>query len=230
MNPSIYRFSLDFHRTQSQISIPVFLGDTGVEFHITLSDGVRAYVITDGCLAKLSIKRPTGTRIEEFCAIRDNATIVYPFSQNENTAAVEGTHECDITLYDTDGGRVGTARFTMVVSERVVRSDDIVLTDEDFTAVDAMLAEEAKRQEGYKSFNEAEAKREEAEQSRVEAEAERIAHDEERNTAIKEAAEFIEKAIKVTFSDDGQGNVKVAMIGLNIIDDGKGNIIMEVSK
>lgn len=194
MNPSIFRFSLDFHRTQSQVSIPVFLGDTGVEFHITLSDGVRAYTITDGCLAKLSIKRPTGTRIEEFCAIRDNATIVYSFMQNENTAAVEGTHECDITLYDTDGGRVGTARFTMVVSERVVRSDDIVLTDDDFTAVNAMLAAEAKRQEDFKKIAEAEAKREEAEQSRVEAEAERVSAGEVAIQAVNDAKAEAERA------------------------------------
>lgn len=230
MNPSIFRFSLDFHSMQSQISIPVLRGDTGVEFHITLSDGVRQYVINDGCLALLSIKRPTGTRLEEFCAIRGNDTIVYPFSQNANTAAVEGIHECDVTLYDTEERVLGTARFTMVVNERVVRKDDIVLTDEDFTAVDALLKAEANRQAGYKSFCIAEAKREEAERSRAEAEAERAAHDEERATLIKEAADFIDNAIKVSFSDDGEGNVRVSMVGLNLVDDGEGNIIMEVSK
>ena len=143
MNSSNHRFTLDMHSAQSQISIPVMLGDTGRTLRITLSDGSNPYVIADGCLAKISIVRPTvdntRTRLEEFCTIEGNATIVYPFS--ENTCAVEGIHDCDITLYGLDGNIITSPRFSMVVSERVVRSDDIVLTDEDRTAMDAILAE-----------------------------------------------------------------------------------------
>lgn len=144
MNSSNYRFTLDMHSAQSQVSIPVMVGDTGRTLRINLSDGSNPYAIADGCLAKLSIKRPIGTRIEEFCIIEGNTTIVYPFS--ENTCAMEGIHDCDITLYGLDGNVITSPRFTMVVSERVVKSDDIVLTATDLTAVDAMLVEEAKRQ------------------------------------------------------------------------------------
>lgn len=141
MNSSYHRFTLDMHSVQSQVSIPVMLGDTGRTLRINLSDGSNPYTIADGCLAKLSIKRPTGTRLEEFCIIEGNTTIVYPFSQNENTCAVEGIHDCDVTLYGLDGNVITTPRFSMVVSERVVKSDDIVLKDEDRTAMDAILAE-----------------------------------------------------------------------------------------
>jgi hypothetical protein len=175
--------------SQSQISIPVLLGDTGREWHINLSDGGKPYIITDGCLAKLSIKRPTGTRLEEFCTIVDNTTIVYKFTQNENTCAVEGIHECDVTLYGLDGKVIATARFTMVVSERAINSDDIVLTDEDFTAVDAMLKAEASRQV-------AESNRVEAEVERSEAEAERVANEEERKENAMLFKESVEQAVE----------------------------------
>jgi hypothetical protein len=134
------------HSAQSQVSIPVMLGDTGRTLRINLSDGSNPYFIADGCLAKISIKRPTETRLEDFCSIENNSIIVYPFSQNENTCAAEGIHECDVTLYGSDGSIITSPRFTMVVNERVVRSDDIVITDKDQTAIDAMLTKEASRQ------------------------------------------------------------------------------------
>ena len=163
MNSSIYRFTLDMHSAQSQVSIPTMLGDTGRTLRINLSDGSNPYSIADGCLAKISIKRPTGTRLEDFCTIEGNTTIVYPFS--ENTCATEGIHECDVTLYGLDGSIITSPRFTMVVSERVVRSDDIVVTDEDQAVIDAMVSAEAVRQN---------------------AEAERVANEEARKETAEE--------------------------------------------
>lgn len=146
MNSSNTRFTLDLHSAQSQISIPVLLGDTSRAFHINLSDGGRPYIIEDGCLAKLSIRRPTGTLIEDFCTIKNNTTIVYSFDQNENTAAVEGIHDCDVTLYGLDGQSLGSPRFSMVVNERVTRRDDLNVTDTEKTVIDAMIQAEASRQ------------------------------------------------------------------------------------
>ena len=176
MNSSNFRFTLDLHSVQSQYSIPVMLGDTGITWHISLTDGGVPYVINDGCLAKLSIKRPTGSHIEEFCEIKNNSIIEYPFSQNENTCAVEGLHYCDVTLYSLDGEKVGSPSFTMVVSEKVIKRDDIELTDDDYTAVEAMLTEEAQRQS-------AETERIAAEEQRISAETQRIADEEERGIA-----------------------------------------------
>ena len=182
MNYSIHRFSLDMHSVQSQISIPVLLGDTSRELRIVLSDGGNPYIIKDGCLAKITIKRPTGTHLEEFCSIEDNTTIVYPFDQNENTAAVVGIHDCDITLYDLEGKNIASPKFTMVVSERVLKKDDITLKDEDFTAVNAMVKAEAERQS-------AENVRGSAEAARISAEEERSANEASRQETLRKIRE-----------------------------------------
>jgi hypothetical protein len=168
MNPIKHRFTLDMHSAQSQISIPALLGDTGRELHITLTDGGNPYTITDGCLAKISIKRPTETYLEEFCAIEGGTTVVYPFSTN--TCVVEGIHNCDVTLYDAEGDEIASPRFTMVVSERAINSDDINLSDEDRTAISAMIAAEASRQEAETGRINNEATRVTAETARIDAE------------------------------------------------------------
>ena len=147
MNSSTYRFTLDLHSTQSQISIPVTQGDTARELYISLADGGVPYLIADGCLAIISIKRPTGTRFEAFCVIESNTTIKYAFEWEPCTADVEGIHDCSITLYNAEGKKICSPRFTMVVSARVLNGDDITITDEDQTAIDIMLAKEAERQQ-----------------------------------------------------------------------------------
>lgn len=184
MNSSSYRFTLDLHSTQSQVSLPVTLGDTARVFYISLADGGLPYIIADGCLAKITIKRPTSTPeqpsfLEAFCAIEGNTTIKYDFEQNKNTAAVEGIHDCSIDLYDAEGKNIGSPRFTMIVSDRVRNSDDITLSDDDVAAVDAMLVAEAARQS-------AENGRVSAESARVSAESTRTTAEEARNTAESE--------------------------------------------
>lgn len=194
MNLSKFRFTLDLHSIQSQASIPVMVGDTSVTLIITITDGGLPYHIEDGCLAKISIKRPTGTHLEEFCIVKNNAVVEYAFSQNENTCAVPGVHVCDIILYGADGGVVGTPRFTMVVSERVIRFDDIVLTDEDFTASEAMLKQEATRQAQEASRQEQERLRVIAEEKRVESEKDRITADEQILQALSDAKAEADRA------------------------------------
>lgn len=159
MNCSNFRFTLDMQSSQSQVSVPVALGDTSRTLYISLSDGGKPYLISDGCLAMLSIKRPTGTFIQEYCLIEHNTNIKYDFTQNENTAAVEGFHDCQITLYDEDYGVISTPRFTMIVNEKVVNSDDINISDEDKTAIDNMIAAEVARQDAERERVQADAAR-----------------------------------------------------------------------
>ena len=170
MNSSAYRFTLDLHSTQSQISLPVTLGDTARVFYISFADGGLPYIIADGCLAMISIKRPTGTFLEAFCAIESNTTVKYDFEQNEKTAVVEGVHDCSITIYNDEGRELASPRFTMIVSAKVVNRDDINASDEELNAVDAMIAAEAARQRAETGRVDAEADRVAAEESRVAAE------------------------------------------------------------
>lgn len=211
MNSSIYRFTLDMHKVQSQISIPVLLGDTSRSLFISLTDGVVPYVIADGCLAMLTIKRPTGTFLQEFCAIVNNEYIRYDFSQNENTAAEAGFHECEVTLYGVDGLQVSSPRFSMIVSSRVINSDDINISDEDKTAVDNMLATEAAR--------------EAAETARVAAESERVTAEEARNTAetarvLAETARVAAEAARVAAEKLREDSFKIVFIRYSASADG----------
>lgn len=190
MNHSTYRFSLDIQRTQSQVSIPVSMGDTAREWCISLTNGGKPVTIEDGCLAMMSIKRPTGTHLETFCAIEDNTTIMYKFTQNENTAVVEGIHDCQVTLYDETGMKIAAPRFSMVVSERVVSIDDINISDSDKTFVENMIAREAER-------SAAEVARVSAESARISAEADRATAEVARASAMGEAVEKANDAHKM---------------------------------
>lgn len=187
---SKHRFSLEIQSAHSQIAVPVKAGDTGVTLYISLTDGGKPFNIPDGTLAMLSIHRPTGTYLQEFCAIEDNTTIVYDFMQNENTAVVEGIHHCDLTLYGGETGRIiSTSWFTMIVSERAVDDDSINVTDEDRSAIDAILAAEASRQSKEESRINAESARVDAEEERERAE---IARQSAFNGTIKEAGDMID--------------------------------------
>lgn len=185
---SKYYFILDLHSTQSQISLPAMKGDTAREWIISFSDGGNPVVLEDGVLAKLEIKRPTGTFINEFCPIENNTTVVYKFLQNENTAAVDGVHDCNIVLYSAEGGVLGSAKFTMVVSPRAIDSDDINLSEDDRTAIDAILQAEAARESAERS-------RIDAESNRATAEADRVTAESARKTAVEEALDDVDDKI-----------------------------------
>lgn len=203
MNSSIYKFTLDLHRNQSQISIPVMQNDTARIFNIALSERGKPYRITDGCLAMMSIKRPTGTYIETFCPIVDNTYIKYDFGENEDTAAVKGLHNCQVSVFGADGDFISSAKFTMVVHSRAVTSDDIEITDTDRGIIDSIAVQEAGRVNVETARKEAENERvaaenlrNEAENERVSAEKLRVEAENNRNTAEKERENSTSDAIK----------------------------------
>ena len=208
MNTSKFRFTLDLHKTQSQISIPITLGDTARTWYISLSDGSLPYTIENGCLAKLEIKRPRGTHIEEFCPIEGNTTIAYHFSQNEATAAEDGIHECMIVLYDMDGYILGSPKFTMIVIDRVIGSDDIDLSNNDRTVIDAMIATEASRQTAESERQAAELKRDEAEQARATAEEARSRAEKDRGDGFAESMEAVAERVE-EIKQELQGSINI---------------------
>lgn len=206
MISSRYRFSLDTHIIQSQVSIPVALGDTARVLCITLTDAGKPVTIADGCIAKLSIKRPTGTYLEAFCIIKKNSIIKYDFSQNTNTAAVEGVHNCEVTLYSPNGKILTSPKFSMVVSKRAVSSDDIELTDDDLKIIDSLVVAEAGRVAAENERVEADAEREEI-AKRAEAAADRV----------KESLNGDRVYIRYSAYPDGEGYVSEWARGLNYI-------------
>lgn len=195
---SKHRFTLEIQSALSQIALPVKVGDTGTKFYISLTDGGMPFAIPNGTLAMLTIHRPTGTFLQAFCSIRNNTTIIYDFQQNVNTAAVEGIHDCELTLYGgTTGSIISTSWFTMIVSARVVNDDSLNITDENRNAFDAMIAAEASRQEGEESRVNAEATRVAAEEARVLAEKARESATATAESAATEALRTADAAYEI---------------------------------
>jgi hypothetical protein len=188
MNSSEFRFTLDLHSSQSQVSLPVMEGDTARKFYISLMDGGTPFLLEDGCVAALTIKRHTGTFIQHFCMIENNTTIVYDFRSHPDTAAVNGLNRCEVSIYDAGGELISTPRFSMVVSPRVINQNDTDISDEDRHILDDIIVSEATRVASETARVAGEEARAAAEQKRQQAETERVSKEEARNTAEAERA------------------------------------------
>ena len=133
------------------MSVPCLFGDTARIWLISLSDGGIPYTFERGVSALMSIKRQSGGRFEAFCTIERNQ-IKYDFSSSDvtkQTAEEEGIHTCQITLFDEDENRLGTAAFTLIVKNRAVSIDDDIITEEE-----NVLIEDIRREEGVRRANE----------------------------------------------------------------------------
>lgn len=199
---STNRFILELNAPQSQISIPVMLADTARVWEITFSDNGKAYSIADGILAKIEIKRPTGTIMETFCPITGNTTVVYEF--DENTAVVEGVHNCAIVLYSATK-RIASAHFTMVVDARVISKDDYIISDEDFTIIQAIVQDEAVRVSNENTRIANENTRIANEETRVLNESGRVTAESERETTADNLFNRMETTIERVENKVAQG-------------------------
>lgn len=181
MNYSIYRFTLDIHKTKSQVSIPVLFHDTGIQFFITLTDGGRPYFIEDGCRAVFSATKGDGKTLFNDCIIEDNTRIRYDFT--EQTTNSEGMMNCEIRLYGKDGELITTPAFVVVVDSRVLKDDEVEESYGESTTLDNIVAYEESRLAGERMRIAAENERVAAEEARAEAEAERVLAEADRRDA-----------------------------------------------
>lgn len=212
MNSSKYRFTLDVHSVQSQTALPAVKDDTNRTLYINFSDGNQPYYIETGCLAMLSLLRPSGSVLTEFCEIKNNSTVVYPFSQNKYTCYEEGINECEIRLTTIDGKVLTSPRFSIVVSQGVLNSDDVVISESDKTALAAILESEAARQEAERQRVSAETQREIAEEDRVNAEAARENAVDEVIEKTNEAIAVAEQAVEETEAATQNANKAAASV------------------
>lgn len=163
MNYSTFRFSLDLHKHESQMSIPARAGDTAIRLYISLTDGGTPYHIASGCVAVFVAKTANGRDLMHHCVIDSDSRIIYDF--RESTADGEGVTDCEIRLYGSDGKLITAPRFTIVVNAQVVADEDINLGN-DLSAVDAVLGASAEIRANaeavYKRASEAETARLEA--------------------------------------------------------------------
>lgn len=122
MNYSKFRFTLDTHKHQSQVSVPIMRGDTAVQLYITLTDGGQPYTIGQSCFAILIGNKPDGTTFRHPCIIEGGGTIIrYDFQPD--TSDLSGAVLCEVRLYGTNGILTAPC-FTMVVDERIPHYDE----------------------------------------------------------------------------------------------------------
>ena len=172
MNYSKFRITLDIHKHQSQVSIPVMYGDTAVQLLVTLTDGGMPYVIGKSCWAQFVANKPDGSEpLVRNCVIENNTVIRLDF--DGGIADVAGVYDCEIRLYGAEG-KLTSPCFTMVVDARVVADNAGDEATNDFIdQIGTTMAE----------FRSAEDARESAEAERVTAEEERIANETEAKVA-----------------------------------------------
>lgn len=129
MNNSIHRISLDIHDTGSQVSISAKKGDKYRSLHITLTENGKPYKIAEGCYACFEAKKPDDNYIHNACEIKGN-TIIYNFTTQ--TTAVEGTVDCEITLYDSERceNKITSPRFSLEVEDTIYNGEEIVSSPE----------------------------------------------------------------------------------------------------
>ena len=143
MNYSDYRFTLDVQIHQAQVSVPVTLNDTARRLYIGFTDGRKPYTIPDGCRAVFAALKPDKTSILNDCIIENNKTVVYEFSKNTTNA--EGTVNCEIRLYDKAGRELTSPQFIIVVDKKVVRDEEISLSESESTTIDSIISSEFER-------------------------------------------------------------------------------------
>ena len=127
MNCTDYRLSLDIFKTASQTTLPVKQGDTAYRLCVTITANGTPYRITEGCYARFTAKKPDTNSIDNDCSIENN-TIYYELTP-QTTAAI-GIVECEIVLYDAEGGQLATPHFNILVDKKVYNGEDIKSSSE----------------------------------------------------------------------------------------------------
>lgn len=164
MNYSKFRFTLDMHKHQSQVSIPVMQGDTAVELYITFTDGGKPYTIGESCWAVLVGNKPDGSTFRH-CAVVCGGTHIHYIFQPD-TSDVAGTTLCDVRLYGTNGILTAPC-FTIVVDERITHND-VELPTATISAIDRVFLNEIERVEAEHQREEAEKQRAKLDEGRYE--------------------------------------------------------------
>lgn len=228
MTYSKYRFTLDIHKSKSQVFIPVMFGDTSIRFYMSINDGGVPYTIAEGCTAMFCARKANGRLLVHKCDINDGR-IVYTF--RDTTANVLGVTNCEVRIYGAGGaGLLTTPRFFMVVEEKVMTDDEVKEEYEevssDLSGLDEIILNEQKRKvnEAEREENEesrriseaeradseferkeAEAKRDDAEGKRADAEGARATSENERAAEEKKRIELYQELLQAKENGDFNG-------------------------
>ena len=111
-----YRFLLDVHEINSQISLSFKQGDTGRVLCITLTENGDIFNIPQNCVAVFTALKPDGTIIFNDCEINGNEIV---YTHTAQTAAVTGKVDCELRLYGAGNTLITSPHFTIFVHPTV---------------------------------------------------------------------------------------------------------------
>lgn len=151
-----YRIQLDVKEVASQLSFSITKGDTGRRLIIQLVDDGKVFPIARGSFAFFSADKPDGTTILNDSTTIQNDNIIYDIT--EQTVSCVGSTECEIVLFDSNGYKLTSPKFGIIVYDAIRTRVD--LKSEDEISLKAMGENEAIRIEN-------EYRREEHELTRV---------------------------------------------------------------
>jgi hypothetical protein len=180
MRDSIYRFSLDIHSTQSQVSISVPQFDTARSFYATLTESGKPYQISPECRAVFCATKADGTKLFNDCIIISNSIVRYDFTEQTTTSV--GIVDCSIKIYGSNNKVLTSPRLTIVVYEGT--GDEAWISDNESSVIGGIVQAEVGRVDAEALRVEAETERVEAETERVEAETERVEAENARKKAL----------------------------------------------
>lgn len=140
-----YRISLDVHKTESQVSITTFRGDSGHKIVANLTEDGKPLPLSKKCKVFFEcVKADTKTLTNE-CDV-ENGKIVYNFKQDTpegetcQTTAVPGVVKCQFKIIGENGGIISAPRFTIVVEDTVCDEGEIGKSVSEATALIELVA------------------------------------------------------------------------------------------
>jgi hypothetical protein len=151
MKDTKFRILLDIHEVRSQATIPVKVGDVSCKIYITLVEGGKPYKIHENSFGVFTGKKGDDNYIFNNCIV-ENGIIRYDFTPQ--TVAAAGVLECEVRIYDEDGGVLTTPSFNIVVDERAVNDSELASASE-FAFLDEILVNEGQRIQNERNRNEA---------------------------------------------------------------------------
>lgn len=150
MKDSFYRFSLDIHSTQSQVSIPVMQGDTARGFLATLTEGGKPYHLSDYCRAAFVGTKADGNQLFNDCIILNNSIIRYDFTEQTTTSV--GMVDAYIKVYGANNKLLTSPRLTLVVYEDPV--GNIAPSATELNIIERIALNDADQDEAIAEINE----------------------------------------------------------------------------
>lgn len=119
MRNSVYKIDLEMHAAGDQVQLTARRGDTARRIEARIVDHGIPYrqILPTDCRAVMTVKTPEGLTLTNDCDIRADGTVIFDFTIY--TVKELGVDECELTLYDGEGGVLTAPRFTILVDDTV---------------------------------------------------------------------------------------------------------------